>query len=264
MTVIYLAGPMRGLDNFNFPAFDAAAEYLRGFGFVVVSPAEHDRVMGFDETKDTIDEYDLAKAMEWDLQQVRECDFIVLLPGWTTSNGVASELEEAEKWGKGAYEYDKTGRIKFRYGTGNVVLEPHPKEDTPATAVATGTIPITHSSPSAAPVDTIRVFDTGATRDTEQGKLDFSGFLSPWVLESYAQYMHRCRFLPDGTLRSSSNWRKGIPKEAYLSSMARHFLAVWKGSQASEMNEVWADPERDLCALLFNVMGLLHEHLRER
>ena len=280
MTIIYLAGPMRGHDNYNFPAFDAAAAFMRDFGYTVISPAEHDRSLGFDETRNSLEGFDLGAALEWDLQQVRECDWVLLLPGWSLSTGANAELEEAEKWGKGAYEYDKTGRIKKRYGTGNVVLEPRPKtydlttpEETTRQALwqaqddlmdvpmpkvdnATGG---NYDAPSTAP---IRVFNTGATRDTEDGKLDYVGFLSPWVLECFAEYMHKCRFLPDGTLRSSSNWRKGIPKDAYLSSMARHFIAVWKGSQASEMGQVWADPERDLCALLFNVMGLLHEHLR--
>jgi hypothetical protein len=46
---IYLAGPMRGVAAYNFPAFDRAAEYLRSLGHGVVSPAEIDRAHGFDE-----------------------------------------------------------------------------------------------------------------------------------------------------------------------------------------------------------------------
>ena len=40
---VYLAGPMRGIANFNFPAFDFAAHKLRNQGFYVFSPAERDR-----------------------------------------------------------------------------------------------------------------------------------------------------------------------------------------------------------------------------
>lgn len=106
-----------------------------------------------------------------------------------------------------------------------------------------------------------RTFDTGATRDTEEGKLDYEGFLSPRVLERYAQYMHGHRKQVDGTLRDSDNWQKGIPKDAYMKSMWRHFFDVWKSHRKCGAKD--ADPQEELCALLFNVMGLLHEKLRD-
>jgi len=33
-----------------------------------------------------------------------------------------------------------------------------------------------------------RTFDTGATRDTSQDKLDFEGFLSPLVIKRFGEY----------------------------------------------------------------------------
>ena len=93
MTSAYIAGPMRGIDQFNFPAFDEAAANLRSIGWTVFSPAEHDRESGFDETRNTLEGFDIKQAFQWDCNRVCEADFIVLLPGWEKSQGVAAELE---------------------------------------------------------------------------------------------------------------------------------------------------------------------------
>ena len=111
-------------------------------------------------------------------------------------------------------------------------------------------------------IDTVakRTFDSGATRDTDEGKLDYEGFLSPPVLEAYAEYMHKNRQMADGTLRDGDNWQKGIPKDAYMKSMYRHFFDVWKDHRGYPTKE---DDITNLSALLFNVMGMLHEKLKD-
>ena len=112
-------------------------------------------------------------------------------------------------------------------------------------------------------VDTgkIRQFDTGATRDTSQGKFDYEGFLSPLVLERFAEYMHKHRTQPDGSLRDSDNWQKGIPLNAYMSSGWRHFMDWWKIHRGLKVEE---DVEDVLCAVMFNAMGYLHEMLKSK
>ena len=105
----------------------------------------------------------------------------------------------------------------------------------------------------------IRTFKTGATRDNEEGKFDYEGFLSPLVLERYAQYMDKHRKQSDGNLRASDNWQKGIPKDAYMKSGWRHFMDWWKEHRGINSRE---GLEEALCALMFNVMGYLHEHLK--
>lgn len=42
MKTLYIAGPMSGIPQFNFPAFIAAAAALRAQGYTIISPAETD------------------------------------------------------------------------------------------------------------------------------------------------------------------------------------------------------------------------------
>ena len=113
----------------------------------------------------------------------------------------------------------------------------------------------------------MRQFDTGATRDSETGKNDYEGFLSPAVIETYGDYMHRHRTQADGSLRASDNWQKGIPKDVYMKSLWRHLLDVWfihRGHKRIDKNigkEITL--KEALCAVLFNAMGYLHETLKE-
>ena len=107
----------------------------------------------------------------------------------------------------------------------------------------------------------IRQFETGATRDQDLTKPDYEGFLCPLVLERFGQYMHQNRIQPDGNLRDSDNWQKGIPRDAYIKSAWRHFVNWWKHHRGLPANE---SAEDALCALLFNVMGYLHEHLKAK
>jgi hypothetical protein len=114
----------------------------------------------------------------------------------------------------------------------------------------------------------IRKFETGATRDTDMGKNDYEGFLSPLVIERFGNYMTKHRKQSDGSMRDSDNWQKGIPKEIYIKSMWRHFLDLWFLHRGyfrfdKQRNEN-IDKQEALCAILFNVMGYLHEELKEK
>ena len=106
----------------------------------------------------------------------------------------------------------------------------------------------------------MRKFDSGATRDDDTEKLDYEGFLSPLVLQRYAQYMHKCSAMHEGN-RDSDNWQKGIPRDQYMKSAWRHFMEVWSlhRNPNKYKDEYPNYMEEALCALLFNVMGYLHE-----
>ncbi len=112
----------------------------------------------------------------------------------------------------------------------------------------------------------MRTFETGATRDTDASKLDFEGFFSPLVLEARAKYMNKNRVQADGSVRDSDNWQKGMPLEVYMKSGFRHFFAWWKEHRdmvlAEGKDDVTAMIE-DLCGLMFNAEGYLHELLSD-
>jgi len=79
---IYIAGPMTGLPEFNFPAFHEAAKAWRAAGWNVLNPAEH-----FGGRTDLPKRRYLAKAF----RTVCEADAIALLPGWGNSPGALAE-----------------------------------------------------------------------------------------------------------------------------------------------------------------------------
>ncbi len=105
-----------------------------------------------------------------------------------------------------------------------------------------------------------RKFKSGATRNDDKGKLDYEGFLSPEVLKAYAKFMNKNREMEDGTYRDSDNWKKGVPIESYMKSMWRHFMDVWLNYSNTECDQ---DLKTSLCAMMFNVSGMLHEVLKE-
>jgi hypothetical protein len=115
----------------------------------------------------------------------------------------------------------------------------------------------------------MREFTTGATRNLDEDKHDYEGFLSPYVLRRFAAYMHEHRKTPGG-LRDSDNWQKGIPTDAYMKSMWRHFMDAWeihrtgKPTTGDDPAGRFIDLDEALMALLFNVMGYAHEILKEK
>jgi Domain of unknown function (DUF4406) len=92
MKSYYLAGPMQGYPEHNFPAFEAAAIWLRGQGATVLGAHEvdHGETHGTHGTTKTHGEY-----LRKDLQVLLQCDAIVLLPGWVDSKGAMIEFQTA-------------------------------------------------------------------------------------------------------------------------------------------------------------------------
>jgi hypothetical protein len=108
----------------------------------------------------------------------------------------------------------------------------------------------------------MREFSTGATRDIDDGKLDYEGFLNPFVLKRYAEYLHNHRVQADGQLRASDNWQLGIPKEVYAKSLNRHHMELWLQHRSTVKDRQLM--EESLCGIIFNSMGYLLEMLKEK
>ena len=114
----------------------------------------------------------------------------------------------------------------------------------------------------------MRQFPTGATRNLSTAKVNPAKCLSPLVIQRYAEYMRDMRRQSDGTLRADDNWKKGMTLESFMESGQRHNLHWWMIDSGvpyeSEDDGHLIDVEESCCALLFNVMGYLHETIKAR
>jgi hypothetical protein len=96
---IYIAGPMRGREFYNFPAFHEAEQHLKDLGHDVVSPARLDIEAGFlmSHLPEDHDWNEMPHGMDYedtmarDLEALDTCDAIYMLRGWTTSQGAKRE-----------------------------------------------------------------------------------------------------------------------------------------------------------------------------
>lgn len=86
---IYVAGPMRGMPEHNFPAFERAAAELRAEGWTVCSPVDVGRLFANDPTVHG------SEYIREDLLHLARCDAIALLPGWEVSVGARCEVAVA-------------------------------------------------------------------------------------------------------------------------------------------------------------------------
>lgn len=110
------------------------------------------------------------------------------------------------------------------------------------------------------PSKTIRQFGSGATRDSIEGKNQYSGFLSPLVLEFFGDYMRKHQVQSDGNIRSANNWQKGIPKEQYFDSLIRHIVDLWMEQDGYPSRE---GIEEAIGGIMFNINGYCFELLKE-
>lgn len=109
----------------------------------------------------------------------------------------------------------------------------------------------------------VRKFNSGATRDSEEGKNDYEGYLSPLVIEAYGNYMTKHRKQSDGSIRDSDNWKKGFGNKHYdvcMKSLWRHFLDLWLEHRGFISREGMKDA---LMGILFNTMAYTYQFLMD-
>lgn len=95
---IFISGPMSGLPDFNYPLFHEVGRYLDGLGVRFLSPA-HD-LTGAEILPP---EPEFAKPWEHymreSIKKLMDCDRILMLPGWSNSEGAWLERDLAKNLG---------------------------------------------------------------------------------------------------------------------------------------------------------------------
>lgn len=86
--IIYIAGPMTGIKDFNRPLFNKVAIELAEQGHSVLNPAT------------LPDGLSQGQYMQICLSMVAVADELVMLPGWEQSEGAYIEFLTAKKAGK--------------------------------------------------------------------------------------------------------------------------------------------------------------------
>lgn len=102
---VYIAGPMRGIEHYNAPAFMAAHAELASAGWQVCNPVVNDLVAGVDvygcsgKKMSEIPTFNIRRAMRLNCIQICEANAIYVLEGWETSEGAQAELALAKMVG---------------------------------------------------------------------------------------------------------------------------------------------------------------------
>ena len=224
--LLYLAGPMRGYKDFNFPAFDECQHYLELAGFHVVNPAEQDRINGFDPTGLNGEDYEL-EALDFDLREALSRDFdwiinhvdaVVMLPGWEKSRGATTEKFVAELVGVEVMYFDPTQPAGLQLS--DVALP------------VTGEVRITNEK-------------TGGEKGRKPARFE--------LIPSDALFCVAEVYGKGAEKYADRNWEKGIDFSLMFGAMQRHMWAWWMGENL--------DPETRLSHLghaAFHVLGMLH------
>lgn len=122
---LYLSGPMTGLPEHNFPAFNDYAKRLRALGHQVINPAELPPCGSYED------------YLRMDIEAILSVEAIAVLPGWEESTGCYYETTVATAIGIPVFdadfllegvEYDYVPAIRAAYDAAESALEPSAEE----------------------------------------------------------------------------------------------------------------------------------------
>lgn len=199
---VYIAGPMRGIKDFNFPAFHRIAELLRIAHCEVFNPAENDETKhGKIFSEESGCEHELAARSNWTLRGALRADTswiidhaeaICLLSGWKNSKGATAERALGIALGLEIWETD------------GVLFAPQSQSTE------------------------IRVTDpvTGGQKGQKLERFD---------LIPVEPMMELARVYGRGSKKySDNNWRKGYSWRLSFGAMMRHAWLWWWGQDRDE------------------------------
>lgn len=244
---VYLAGPMRGIPDFNFPAFMSAAARLEARGIEVFNPAQHDVDEGFTFEGTTGLEnlaalgFDLRKALGTDLEFIcREADAVVVLPGWERSSGANAEVATALALGLMVWEFDAAALTRTEMLDGHDARAMLQREFGVLPAVADE---IDQDTPLLRGEIRVRS-ETGGEKGSKLARFDLIPQGPLWqVAELYGKGAEKY---------AERNWERGYPWHLSFAAMQRHGSQFWSGENR--------DPEtgcHPLAAVIFHAMGLM-------
>jgi hypothetical protein len=252
-TTIYLSGPMTGIPEYNYPAFNAAAARWREAGYEVINPAE---AFAGDTT--------LPRwvYLTHDIEQIiKKADAVAVLPGWEQSEGARLEVLVAQAAGLPIYEAQYVGTpqsVVARVVTLVPGLTPptDPYPIPPTSPVLNGYKFASnigwyeHTSPyivTAPPTPSVVTSPDGVTLtltprrvDDYEGKVDGGGvknvmfakdkvpveLLPPMFMEGIA------KVLQHGAKKyAPNNWMRGMKFSVPFGGLLRHILAWYRGER---------------------------------
>ena len=111
---LYIAGPMRGIAEYNFPAFFEAENQLKSMGYNVLSPATQDVKEGFKThtPESTLTGEDYERWIKRDMDMVTKSDGVCVLPGFEKSKGAQVEVTMARFLNKPVYTYPTMAKLE--------------------------------------------------------------------------------------------------------------------------------------------------------